>query len=99
MNHCDVARKITGLMAAPAVRIGMLEVRAIPQAAALGERRFDHRIRVEHLHAAHDPDIGREPAIDADWRVDLEPVPDARREVVGTMTGALCAPHRCPDPT
>ena len=40
------------VVAAPAVRIRVVVVLAMPQPAALGERRFDLRVGVEHLQAA-----------------------------------------------
>ena len=53
--------------------------------AALGERRLDDRVGLEHLEAGHKTDIGKKPAVAADGRVELEAVPHAGGEVVGAM--------------
>ena len=42
-NHWDVARKITGIVAAPAVRVGVLVRLVVPQPSAFGERLHDRR--------------------------------------------------------
>src|SRR5687768_294488 len=69
------------------MRIRMLEVAAMPEPALLLEFGLDRGIRLEHLEPADDRQLLAEAAVHADWRVDLEPVPHARREVVGPVAG------------
>ena len=95
MNHCDVARKMTGLMAAPAVRILVRERLPVPQAAALLERRLDVGVRVEDPLAAKQFNGLEEVPGRADRGVDIEAVPHPGVEVVDAVArrgvdGARC---------
>ncbi len=75
------------VVAAPAVRVLMLEILAIPEAAALLERRFDLRIRVPHLQAGEELDRFVVMAAGVERRVDLEAVTHAGLVVVGAVAG------------
>ena len=68
----------------------------VPQAAAVGQRFDDRRVRLEHLLARKQPDIVREPAVGSDRRVDVEPVLDARSGSRRRRGRARCARRRCP---
>ena len=73
------------IVAAPAVRVLMRERLAMPQPAALLQRLFDLRVRVEHALPAEQLDGVEEMAGRADRRVDLEAVLHAGVEVVGAV--------------
>src|SRR5690606_27501290 len=75
-----------GVVAAPAVRILVRDRVAVPQPAALVQRLLDVRIGVEDTLAREQADAVEEMSAGADGRVDVEPVPDAREEVVGAMS-------------
>jgi hypothetical protein len=74
------------VVAPPAVRILMREIGAMPQLAALGERRLDVRVGIEHALAGEHVHRLEEAAARAHRRVDLEPVAHAGREVVGAVS-------------
>ena len=73
------------VVAAPAVRIGVRERLAVPQLAALLQRRLDVRVRVEHALAAEQLHRVEEVSGRPDRRVDLQAVPHAGVEVVGAV--------------
>ena len=75
------------IVAAPAMRVLVREIRAMQQSAAFLERLFNAGIRVEHPLPGEQLDRVEEMAAGADRRVDLETVPLARGEVVGAMSG------------
>ena len=75
------------VVAAPAVRIRVLERLAVPQPPAFLERLLDLRVRVEHALPAEELDRVEEVAARADRRVDLEAVLHAGLEVVAAVAG------------
>ena len=74
-------------VAAPAVRVGVLDVGPLPQPALLGESRLHARVGLEDAQPAEQLHIVREVAARPDRRVDVETVADARPEVVGPVAG------------
>ena len=76
------------VVAAPAVRIRMLEILAVPELRALLERLLDARVRVEDLLAAEELDGVEEVTAGADRGIDLQPVAHAGDEVVGAVAGS-----------
>ena len=86
MNHCDVARKITGLWQRQQCGYWCVERLAMPQSSALLQRRLDVRVRVEHPLTGEQLDRVEEMAAGSDRRVDLEAIPHAGVEVVGAVT-------------
>ena len=66
MNHCAVARKITGLWQRQQCGYRCVEVLAVPEPAALLERRLDLRVGVEHLQAGEQLDLVDEVAAGVD---------------------------------
>ena len=75
------------VVTAPAVRILMREGLAMPQASALGERRFDFRVGVEDALAAEQFDGIQEVSRRTDRGVDFQSVAHAGVEVVGAVSG------------
>jgi hypothetical protein len=73
------------IVAPPAVRVRVLERRAMPEARALVQRLFDARVRVEHALAAEEFHVLKEVTARPDRRVDVQPVLHAGREVVAAM--------------
>ena len=75
------------VVAAPAVRIRVIEVLAMPEEALVLERLFDLRIRVGDLEPGEHLDRLVEAAARIERRVDLEAVADAGLVVVGAVAG------------
>ena len=73
------------MVAAPAVRVGVLERLAVPQVAALVQRLLDPRVRLEHALAREQLHVVQEVAARAHGRVDVEAVGHAGGEVVGPV--------------
>ena len=74
-------------VAAPAVRIRMLHVAALPEAAARRQRLLDLRVGVEHPHAAEQFHLVREAATGTDRGIHFQPVALAGQEVVRAVPG------------
>ena len=74
------------VVAAPAVRVRVVVVLAVPQAAALRERRLDLRVGVVHLEAGEELHRVDEVAARVERGVDLQAVAHARVVVVRTVT-------------
>src|SRR3982750_2514590 len=75
-------------MTTPAVRIRVLERLAVPQTSALFQGFFDSRIRVEHALPIEKFDRLEKVATWTNWRINLEPVFDAGKEVVAPVSGS-----------
>ena len=75
------------VVAAPAVRIRVIEVFAMPEEAPVLERLFDLRVGVRDLEAGEHLDRLVEAAAWIERRVDLEAVADAGLVVVGAVAG------------
>ena len=86
-NHCEVARKITGLWQRQQCGYWCSNVSAVPEPAALVQRLLDVRVGVEHALAAEQLDGVEEVPARTDRRVDVEAVLHAGQEVVGAMAG------------
>ena len=71
----------------PAMRVLVLERLAMPQTAALLQRFFDLRVRVEYALAGKHFDRVQEPAARSDRRVNIQPVTLPRVEVIRAMPG------------
>ena len=78
MNHCDVARKITGLWQRQQCGYWCENASRCHRRAAFLERRLDVRVGVEHALAAEQLDRVEEMPRRADRRVDLQAVLHAR---------------------
>ena len=76
------------IVAAPAVRVGVLVRLVVPEAAAFRQRLHDRGIRFEDLLPRKQPDIVREPAVRSDGRIDVEPVLQPSQVVVGAVAGS-----------
>ena len=85
MNHCDVARKITGLWQRQQCGYECWKSCAVPEPRALLERLLDARVGVEHLLAAEELDRVEEVTAGADRGIDVQPVAHAGDEVVGAV--------------
>ena len=96
MNHCDVARKITGLWQRQQCGYAVVERLAVPQPAARGQRFLDLRVGVEHAQAAEERDLVEEVPARAHRRVDVEAVAHARARSRRTRGPARCGRRRCP---
>ena len=85
MNHCSVARKITGLMAAPAVRIRVIDVHPRQQRAALLQQLDNRLIRRKNFLAL----ILRQSIVQPSRAVHIagwvQPIPHAGIKVIRTV--------------
>ena len=73
------------VVAAPAVRVGVLDLGPLPEPAALGQSRLHVRVRLEDPHSTEQLHVGREAAARPDRRVHVEAVLHPRVEVVGAV--------------
>ena len=87
MNHCSVARKITGFLQRQQCGYECVIVSREEQRPALAQQLDDLRIRFEHVQAGPQRNVGRELAAMIDRRVGLEAVALAGVEVVGAVAG------------
>ena len=87
MNHCDVARKITGLWQRQQCGYWCANASRCHSRPRSFSACFDVRVRVEHPLAAEQLHGVEEVAGRADRRVDLEAVLHAGVEVVGAVAG------------
>jgi hypothetical protein len=84
------------VVAAPAVRVLVLELLAVPQPGAPVQLLLDLRVGVEHAHPAKELHGVEEVAAGADGCVDLEPVLHPVRKSSAPWPGAVCtAPVPC----
>ena len=74
------------VVAAPAVRVRMLERLAVPEAAAIVQGLLDSRVRVEHALPGEQLHVLEEVPAGPDRGVDVEAVLHPRREVVGAVS-------------
>ena len=96
MNHCDVARKITGLWQRQQCGYWCENVSRCHSRPRSFSASLDLRVRVEHPLPAEQLDVVEEVAARADRRVDLEAVLHARSGSRRRRGRARCAPRRCP---
>src|SRR5262249_22583115 len=74
------------VMAAPAVRVRVLERLAVPEALAFAQCLLDARVRVEHALTAEKLDGLKKVSTRSDRRVNLEAVLDTRVEVIAAVS-------------
>ena len=88
MNHCSVQRKITGVLRSPVVRVAVRELVVVEQVAAIAQVLGHRLVRVPDRHAAQPLGHGVvEGAVVAHRAVDLQPLAQAGRVVLGAVAG------------
>src|SRR5437762_12058610 len=75
------------IMAAPAMRVGVLECLAVPEMSPLFQRLFDDRVCVEHTLTVEQFDGVEEMTAGIDRRIDLEAILEPGDEVIAAVSG------------
>ena len=96
MNHCDVARKMTGLWQRQQCGYVCWNGSRCHSRPRSSSACFDVRVGVEHALAAEQLDVSEEVPARSDRRVDLQAVLHAGLEVVAAVARARCGRPRCP---
>ncbi len=85
MNHCSVARKMIGIVAAPAMRIGVLKLFRVHQHAARLQQFDDRSVGFEHLQAVVFRQAVAQSSSGIHVACGIELVLHAGREVLGSV--------------